>query len=217
MCAEMYIQRAAATAAMAVLLLLLVTGAMCGGAAAARRADRDVLTGGLGCAPAGPSTQCVNGTCVNGTCECNLGWTGPRCDTAVCVFPCHGNAHCKYPPFTCECNDNWFGARCDAKPGRLSAVYASVAVALLLSGVLFVPVWWDVARTLLRTSSPAVVDDEPIGDVVDKVLQDTGTDADDASTFQDIASPQQRAHAASVASAPSEATPLLQAGSALSL
>lgn len=56
---------------------------------------------------------CLNGgTCVaGGVCVCPPGWSGDRCQTAVCSVPCENGGTC-YAPDSCSCGPSWTGPVC---------------------------------------------------------------------------------------------------------
>jgi hypothetical protein len=66
--------------------------------------------------PGGPTCN-SHGRCIEGTvnhCECNDGWVGDDCGTAVCPNDCNGHGECNpnsIPP-SCNCVPPWSGTDC---------------------------------------------------------------------------------------------------------
>jgi uncharacterized repeat protein (TIGR02543 family) len=57
---------------------------------------------------------CEGGTCeANNTCACEEGWTGNRCQTAICDDPACGQNEVCSAPDTCDCAPGWSGENCD--------------------------------------------------------------------------------------------------------
>lgn len=47
-----------------------------------------------------------------GTCHCDVGWTGDKCDVAICGMPCTSHGNCTAPD-TCTCERGWQGMTCE--------------------------------------------------------------------------------------------------------
>lgn len=57
--------------------------------------------------------MCHQGACVRpGTCHCDVGWTGDKCDVAICGMPCTSHGNCTAPD-TCTCERGWQGMTCE--------------------------------------------------------------------------------------------------------
>ncbi|KAL0211636.1 hypothetical protein RCL1_005262 [Eukaryota sp. TZLM3-RCL] len=54
-----------------------------------------------------PNSFCNEST---GVCVCNSGWSGPLCDTLLCLNDCNGNGFCNNG--TCECFTNYYESDC---------------------------------------------------------------------------------------------------------
>ena len=89
-----------------------------GGDCSEARCGEDSTAGasaaGTAAAAAGAAGEgCVHGKCLAPPyCTCEEGYSGRRCELAVCAVQCeHGR--CLNPEF-CSCAAGWFGAACDA-------------------------------------------------------------------------------------------------------
>lgn len=52
----------------------------------------------------------LHGKCDQGKCECDIGWTGDKCDQLPCDERCSEHGQCKNG--TCVCSRGWNGKHC---------------------------------------------------------------------------------------------------------
>ncbi|XP_006215433.1 neurogenic locus notch homolog protein 4 isoform X1 [Vicugna pacos] len=74
-------------------------------------------SGSPGCAPAADNCTCHHGHCQRSSCVCDVGWTGPECDSELggCVStPCAHGGTCHPQPFgyNCTCPTGFTGPTC---------------------------------------------------------------------------------------------------------
>jgi hypothetical protein len=94
-----------------------------------------------------------HGVCVaTNTCNCDAGWTGADCATAVCagVNNCSAHGTC-IAPNTCQCDHQWIGTDCSTGPIPAVSEWGLIilSLAILSAGAAIM------AKRTARTAQPA--------------------------------------------------------------